>query len=544
MEYYEPKEMIEALEKYPNLRELLYCRGFIVTNEKQQQMDGYPFYGNWVETKLNKNYYIYSHNKTDVYVYENDGVSYFLIGNAYNPFDMIVDENEILKNLSKARAISDDDFWKEESKLTGVFFVGFVDNNNITYTTDCVGMQLVYYGEINKKLYITPHAKVVADLKGLEQPEYIKRLVNSKYWHYWGTWLPGDTSPFAEMKRVVPNHSITYCPENQKFDIDRFYPKSKIVETQTEDEYKATIKELGRIMSNTMECISKKWADKKVSVSVTGGRDSMTTLACSNKVYDKLSYFSYISNVDESVDAYAARDILKHLGLKHELYEIPEKWEDEQELDAFKKVMASNNGCIGLNNANDLRKRLHFAKNPPCDVEVKSWVNEVGRGWMYNKYNKKKFPKYPYASYWRAMHKLYVSKYLIKETDKIFAEYLEKYYDKEVFDSISWLELYFWEFTCSASEGNFLTTEHKISYNITIPFNNRKYLELMFTVPIAKRKVDDIPVNLITYMEPRIAETGITIKDISHTNFRAFTVRTYLEVFSKIRFGRKKEVYE
>ena len=87
----------------------------------------------------------------------------------------------------------------------------------------------------------------------------------------------------------------------------RFYPTEKIVETKTQQEYENTIHELGRIMSNTMECIAKKWPEKKVSISVTGGRDSMTALSCANKVYDKLHYFSYISNVDESVDAYAAK---------------------------------------------------------------------------------------------------------------------------------------------------------------------------------------------------------------------------------------------
>jgi hypothetical protein len=56
----------------------------------------------------------------------------------------------------------------------------------------------------------------------------------------------------------------------------------------------------------------------------------------------------------------------------------------------------------------------------------------------------------------------------------------------------------------------------------------------MLTVPLEKRIQDAIPKDLITYMEPRIAETGIVIKDISHTNFRAFVVRNYLEVFSKI----------
>jgi len=63
----------------------------------------------------------------------------------------------------------------------------------------------------------------------------------------------------------------------------------------------------------------------------------------------------------------------------------------------------------------------------------------------------------------------------------------------------------------------------------------------MLTVPLEKRKNDSIPIDLIKYMEPRIAETGISVHDVSHTNFRAMVVRCYLELFSKIKFRRKKE---
>jgi hypothetical protein len=282
-----------------------------------------------------------------------------------------------------------------------------------------------------------------------------------------------------------------------------------------------------------MSCIAEKWKNKKVSISVTGGRDSMTTLSCTNGQYEKFKYFSYISNVDESVDANAAKKILNHLGLKQELYPVPDTWDGYEQLDIFKKVMECNNGCIGSNNLNDLKKRLYFTVNPPCEVEVKSWVNEMGRGWYPNKYNKRKFPKYPYASYWRAMHKIIINPRLIIETNKVFRNYLKEYYSKNVFDKISWLEIYFWEFSWSGGEGVFLTSEHRVSYDITIPFNNRKYVELMLRVPEEKRINHDIPKDIISYMEPQIAETGVCVKDISHTDRRAFMERCYLEVFSK-----------
>ena len=538
MAYYSPKDMEQVLQEYPQYRDRLYCRGFLITNSKQNAGDSYPFYSNWKEQYLSVGdsaYYIYTHKETNSYVYENHEYTYFLIGHAYDPFHMITDEKQILQNLSNVMDNGKEAFWEAESDLTGVFCIGYITNKQIVYSTDCVGMQLVYYGTIDGKLYITSHSKLVADLVGLKQTEYVKRLVSSRFWHYWGTWLPGDLSPFEELKRMQPNFAARFELESGSIDIIRYFPNHEITETESEKEYRDTIHKLSHIMSNTMSCIAKKWPEKKVSISVTGGRDSMTTLACTKNDYDKFSYFSYISNVDESVDADAAKKILDYLGLKHELYLIPEQWSEYKNLEAFKKVMQCNAGCIGENNLNDLKKRMFFSENPPCDIEVKSWVNEMGRGWYYNKYNKKKFPKYPYASYWRAMHKVYISPYLIHETDKVFKEYLKKYYNKNVFDKLSWLELYFWEFAWSGGEGVFLTSEHRVSYDITIPFNNRKYVELMLTVPLEKRKKDAIPNDIIKYMEPRIAETGIVIKDISHTNMRAMIVRLYLEIFSKIR---------
>lgn len=542
MSYYSAERMKKILESYPQYREKLYCRGFLITNQTQRESEEYPFYGNWKVIAINagnEKYCIYTHKDTNAYIYSDPDseCTFFLIGHAYDPFNMRTEEEDILKDLSDAFLRGESEFWDAESNLTGVFCVGYFSKGKVVYSTDCAGMQLVYHGSVENKLYITSHSKLVADLLDLQQTEYVKRLITNRFWHYWGTWLPGDLSPFKELRRMQPNFAATYMENTGKISMKRYYPLRKVCETKTEEEYQRTIKELSQIMSDTMYLIGKKWEGKKVSISVTGGRDSMTALACTKDNYDKFSYFSYISNKDESVDAYAARDILEHLGLKHELYEIPEEWEEYQDIEIFKMIMECNAGCIGANNLNDVKKRMYFSKNSPCDIEVKSWVNEMGRGWYYNKYNKKSFPKYPTPSYWRCMHKVYVNDLrLIKETDKIFADYLDKYYDRDVFERLSWLELYFWEFAWSGGEGVFLTSEHRVSYDITVPFNNRKYIEKMLMVPLEKRKNDCIPNDLITYMEPGIAKTGIVIKDISHTNLRALIIRIYLEVFSKLRF--------
>lgn len=536
MAYYSADEMKRTLSEYPQYREKLYCRGFLLTNASVSDLSDYPFYGNWSRMLLTNGYSLYFHKDTTVYTYENEGVMFFLIGHAYDPFHMKWDEYEMLRDLAETKKLGKEAFWDFESNLTGVFCLGYIEGENIIYTTDCCGMQLVYHGVVSHAFYLTSHSKLVSDLCDLQQDSYVTKLVNSRFYHYWGTWLPGDLSPYKELKRMQPNCAGTYIKSTNRIAISRYYPLHKIEETNTETEYRQTIHELGDIMSATMECIARKWTDKKVALSVTGGRDSMTALSCANGLYDKFYYFSYISNQPEAVDAYAAQRICKYLGIPHIIYKIPREENNYPGFEAFNKIMECNAGCIGANNRNDVRKRMYFSKHCDFDIEIKSWVNEMGRGWYYNKYNKKTFPNRPNAKYWRAMHKVYLSPTLIHATDRVFQDYLDKYYSEETFENISWLELYFWEFAWSGGEGVFLTSEHRISYEITIPFNNRKYIEKMLTVPLEKRICDSIPKDLIMERNPRIAECGIVIKDVEHTDMRARLVRAYLEIFSRIKF--------
>ena len=494
MAYITALEMKNELDVKAEFRDRLYCRGFLITDKKQECLSDYPFYGNWNETFFmsnEKKYYFYTHKYVELFKYEDNGKLFFLIGHAYNPFTMKHSEYDILEDLAVSYIKSEEDFWKAESELTGVFCLGILFDGKLTVTTDCAGMQLIYHGAIKEHVYFTSHSKLVADFCGLEQTEYIKKLVSNRFWHYWGRWLPGDLSPYAELSRLQPNCKAVY--NGKTIEVLRYYPFCKIEETTTEEEYKKTIDELGRIMSNNMELIAKKWPDKKISISVTGGRDSMTTLACTNGNYHKYSYFSYISNDEESVDAYAAKDILNSLGLKHELYKIPNEWDGYKDIDLCLPNALLNN------------------------------------------------TEYCVIGYWRALHKVYFHQFgLMKETDKVFKDYFDKYYSHDEFEKLFWVVYYHWEFSWAGGEGVSLTTEHRVSYEITIPFNNRKYLELMLTVPLAKRKVDSIPQDLISENNHQISDTQIWVKDVSHTNTRAWIERIHLEIFSRLRFVKYK----
>ncbi len=536
MAYYTKEEMKAVLEDYPQYREKLYCRGFLVTSQCDLDMNNYPFYGNWSRHKIDnpkgKDIFILTHSLTPSYVHTVGDITYFLIGHAYNPYTMEYEELRILNHLAQAMSIGEAEYWKSESELTGVFCVGYITEGNVVFSTDCTGMQLVYYGQQNGDIYITSHSKLVADLCGFAQDNYITRLVNSRFYRYWGTFLPGDRSPYTELKRVVPNFLYRYCFAETAFHFERYFPLSRIEEVEG-TQYDGVLGNIAQILENSLILISRKWPNKRAAISVTGGRDSTTTLAAASKVYDKLSYFSYISKDTEKIDADAAHVLCNHLGLEHTIYTIPNESDLYKDIEVVKKILECNAGCIGHNNLNDVKKRIYLDTIHDFDVEIKSWVDELSRGEAQNKYNTRRFPKKPTAGYYRCMWKVIVNPRLIWESNRIFKEYLHTYHDKDVWSYLPWMDFFYWEFSWSSGEGTFLTSEHKYSDEITIPYNNRCLLNTMFTVPLEKRLNSQIQIDVIRKLDRRIEDSKVYVKNVAHTDMWSFIIRTYLRIFSK-----------
>ncbi len=523
------EKMEDYLEKHPEYQSFLYARGFCITTE-DIFLDGYPFWGRWNRYKLNSNFSVYSDARKPVHIFQELSKTFFIVGHAYDPFSGKVDETEILESLAAAN-----DFWHEINNLTGVFCIGWVENDQIVFTNDAAGQQMVYYGIINNQCYVTSHARLVADHCGLRQDEYIVRLVNYRFYHFFGMVLPGDLSPYKELKRCQCNFSV--CISKNNVALKRFWPIEKIKNSGNEEEYRANISEIADILHKTMALISEKWKKRKPAISVTGGMDSKTTLACANGIYDGFQYFSYISTPDEKVDADAAHTLCDKLGLEHRIYEIPEDDSSFDDFEMMREIFSFNSGSIGYNNRNDVRKRLYFIKQSDFDVEVKSWVDEIGRARYHKKYNKSNFPAKPTARYLTSFYKAFLhNRKLVKETDQVFEDYMNTYWADDVLDYIPWWDLFYWEFEWNAAEGLFLTSELDFAYETTIPYNNRRLLERMLSVPLQKRIDDRIQHDVISLMNEEIAHSGIQVKDASWTDNRQRLERLYLEINTRLPF--------
>ena len=84
--------------------------------------------------------------------------------------------------------------------------------------------------------------------------------------------------------------------------------------------------------------------------------------------------------------------------------------------------------------------------------------------------------------------------------------------------------------------GLVITGEHRYSFDITIPYNNRLILELLLSAPIDDRINDTIYKIIRQKMNSKIDETGIAITNVKHTNSRAKMENLYYWITTHMPF--------
>lgn len=445
---------------------------------------------------------------------------------------MEIDETRILERIAEAFGKSQADFYDAVDELTGLFLFGFISGNQISFLIDPSGMQSGCYGRIGDAFYISSHPQLIADVCGLEMDSFVKELVSYKWYNrVMGPYLPGDLTPFAGVKRIVPNISYTYgAGEVKHF---RFYPRKELSVCKTEEEYGKTIKEAADILKNNMHLISKKWEHPQISL--TGGIDSNTTFAAANGFYDKFEAFSYLSAPKEAPDAEAAKKIADKFGVKHTLYEVPQTSEGLGDYDGLVAVIKHNNGYIANEKGNELRKRAVLYRQCPADVEVKSWVSETIRGYWYKHYGRKSMPKLS-PKLFRNLYKIFIwNRPLAHKVDKVFAQYIDEFEYKTIPGAYPPADMHYWEVTWG-SWGGMNISEMRLCFDITMAYNNRKFLDLMFKVPLERRISDQHHLDMKKYLNRELYDMNIRVVNLKETDFRAFMLNIIFTINSVLPF--------
>lgn len=523
----ENKKIAEIVEKVPALKDKLYARGFLFTNAPVH-CEAYPFYGQWQSETLGSFTLLVAQKQT-YYVHIQAAVTMILVGHAYDPLDMLSDENVILSELCAAFCEDRDRFFQALNQLTGVFTLFALTKQCVFVIGDATCMQTTFYALKDGKIYVSSHTGLLGDLLNLPWDPYVKRLTQYPFFKLLGNSLPGDLTQFQEVKRLVPNHLVVF--QDQSVQVKRFFWPQKCHLSNAQIE-----KEAAALLHNNLELISKKWS--RPAISMTGGCDSKTTLACANGLYDRFSYFSYVSSESENVDAVAAHTICEHLGLKHTIYQIPASDDRFSCINEAQAILDCNTGNIIPTLRNEVRKRCFFADTDDFDIEVKSWASEIGRAYYSKRFNGRvNFGKKPSARVCTTLYKFFLhDRKLVRETDRIFQNYLQGFFEQAATDPIEWQEQFFWEFRVASWNGLVITGEHRYAFDVTIPYNNRKILCLLLSAPIQDRLHDTIYAGIRSLMNPSIDKTGVFVTNLKHTKLREKFENLYFTLHSKVPF--------
>ena len=511
------------------MRKHLFEKGYLITNAELSDTDAYPMYGNFCKiTKGLYNFWIYT--SVGFYTYDHDGKTAFLIGHAYNPFTMEYDEVAILSRLLSLYGT--DGYFDAVSELTGVFALGVIDGERLEMLLDASGQQYGCYGTVEGKQYISSHMRLIGDICHLKTADYFEKLVSYRWYRFMmGNYLPGEITCYNEIKRIIPNTALRF--DGRDYSVHRFYPCKEIAMCKTDEEYEAVIREAARILKNTMALIPQKWV--RPAISLTGGIDSNTTFAAADGNYDKYETFSYVSMYREAVDAEKAKEISDRFNVKHTTYQIPEKNEEIVDFELYKAIFDYNQG-IGESKDNDARKKIALIHNDVCDVEVKSWISETIRAYAYKYFGRKRFPKRLSVRNYTSMYKIFLLKRsLVWKTDKYFKEYFKSTDLKAHLYNYDESDFFVWEMMHGGKCGLNIGVM-KSCFDITIPYNNRKLLDLLLRVPLEYRISDKHHMDLKRIMNKELYDMNIRVVNLNETKMRKRIINAYYAVNSFLPF--------
>lgn len=522
----------QQLDNRLDLQKYLFVRGFLITGNEFSGVNEFPFYGNWNSEKIGGYYFMTHKMMPKVHNTSKDGVEFFLLGHAYNPFTMEHKERKQLEKIAASYFDGEDSFQNAVDELTGVFVFGWIDQKGIHFTTDPSGMQSAYYGVVDGNFMITSHAQIIGDLYDLKMDEFVEELIQYKWYsRVMGAYLPADLSQFKNIKRVVPNIYFTYG--TGKVSHKRFYPIKELKECTNAQEYQQTIEAAADILKNNAQLVVEKW--KNPAISLTGGIDSNTTFAAANKLYDKYETFSYLSAFKETIDVDAAKKIAVQFKTKHKIYEIPQDSALVTDFAIKAAILTHNSGYIAPRKENELRKRIYLEENCKNDVEVKSWVSETIRGYWYKHYGRQTMPPLS-PKLFRNLYKIFIgNRKLAHQIDKLFAEYIRKFEYAGIPSQYPPADLHYNEVTWG-SWGGLNITEMKYCFDITFLYNNRIFLDLLFKVPLKDRISDQHHLDMKKYLNKELYDMNIRVVNMKETDTRAFFLNVLFTINSHLPF--------
>jgi hypothetical protein len=272
-------------------------------------------YEDWQQIRVGETLHLIAHPHLNVEQAANTSVSVTLIGYLLDPRNLHASNADILDSLMSSIG-QGRDLFEFICPLGGRWVLLVDDAQGARLLGDAAGLRQVFYSDMQQtgELWCASQPDHIANALGLEMdPEALDFIEWFQSQSPADNWWPGDSSPYREIRRLLPNHYL----ELQTGTVRRFWP-SKSLPTRPSG---AAVAGIAETLAGMMQSAASRF---ELAVAMSAGWDSRLMLAACRPLARDLSY--YTGKRPEMawthMDVHVPTRLLAKLGLPHDIIEL------------------------------------------------------------------------------------------------------------------------------------------------------------------------------------------------------------------------------
>ena len=478
----------------------LYKRGFVIATERALFVGKLPKYWQIIDLP-NQSCIAYDPENTLVFSEKKD-VWVCLCGSyCMDTTAGHMDMQLIVDNLAKALFVSDESFYDYLDELNGRFVCIFSKKGSVSVLNDATASRSVYYA--TDREVIASHYNLVHDIVATQEDPFWEKYCEwvddkKKERKPWPWVMPGDRTPWANIKILPPNHKII-LPAMQSV---RFYPRCPMPETNIE----AATSLIANTLSKETETLTQYFS---VYQSLTAGSDTRITLAAMRNVAKKAVFFTY-HDARTRKGEYESEDRLQNFEKAKEIC--------ERENLCFREIVIPETPIDPA--LKDILNRNHYHRHitpllmpyaelfPKGSIHLRSNLIEIIRGNEHAPLNTVDPNKTDIGEYFASLNGYNRSYKYAQEVASIFSDYysasaLDNLYDYPM------SQMFFWEYRLGYWMSGAALTESDLVCDTFQLFNCRKILNVGLALPAHYRNRSILYETLIKKLWPELLNYGL-----------------------------------
>lgn len=274
-----------------------------------------PYVPAWKRLSVDDTYRLTVHPDLDVYQATDGNKSITLLGYILDPRHPRAANSDVIDTLIR-RLDGCEALWPYTSDFGGRWILVVHDGRDTILFHDAAGLRSVYYARdpaSNTTVCASQPIEIAERLKLAKDPEGRSFLQSREDDDCEVYWMPGDTSPYEDVKCLLPNHQLDVRAGRAR----RYWPDTDVPRRAPAD----AVAESARLLRGLMTSARRRFG---LALSMTAGWDSRLMLAVSRDVAPDLYSFTLAyPGSEHSRDARIPAALLKRLGLEHEIVRYP-----------------------------------------------------------------------------------------------------------------------------------------------------------------------------------------------------------------------------